>query len=166
MRAIAGESALDADGRVWFLNGKHAPYRVEDLTEPFPEGRVPTVAKMFGYLVFTVLADDGSVYYRTGEEKDGSLIMERVADLPPVREWTTLDGTSFAGFCDVVRALGEDDRAYAIRVEMHFHENGKTPTYTMHARPYGANVRHLYGSLMERSDREVVETGMTVAAIC
>ncbi|PDO10063.1 MAG: hypothetical protein BLM47_09015 [Candidatus Reconcilbacillus cellulovorans] len=163
------EAVPDLNG--WFIRtGQNVVLYAETgwgsyvLVKPvrFPEGRVPTVAKMFGYPVFTVLADDGSVYYRTGEEKDGAIVMERVADLPPVREWTTLDGTFFGGFCDVVRALGEDDRAYAVRVEIHFHENGRTPTYTMHARPYGANVRHLYGSLMERSDREVVETGMTV----
>lgn len=111
----------------------------------------PRVKQMLGYPFFTILTEDGSVYFKQ-YETDSELWMEQVRGLPPIREWSTLDYTYFDGFASVVRALDDKGNAYSIKIS---NSNSKFEPQLL-----AKNVEHLYGGLLQFSNGDIMETGL------
>ncbi len=125
----------------------------------FPENQQPPrIKQLFDYPFFTVLTEEGEVYYQRSETEEG-ITMEKIPDLPSIREWSTLKYTYYDFEGNVVRALDDEGNAYGVEMTVE-PVGGKDFKRNFNLVLLQQGVKHIYGGLFELSDDTILETGL------
>jgi alpha-tubulin suppressor-like RCC1 family protein len=168
LQADEGIKDVVRDINGWIVElGTGVLYKVELLNHTigsvrevhFAASEQPRVKQMFDYPFFTILTEGGAVYYKH-RETDEAIWMEKIPDLPPIREWSTLEYTFFDFVGNVVRALDDQGNVYGIKMTSVPAENSGISNITFEPRLLAKDVQHLYGGLMQLSNGDILETGL------